>query len=55
MWWAECVDQDQADGDRVILQPEIPCHSWSYVEIPQQRTIVETLGLATPRLGLRMR
>ena len=49
VWWAvKCVDQDQADGDRVILLPDInsrelrnfvdnlyseyPCHGWSDVE-----------------------
>ena len=58
VWWAKCVDQDQADGeDRVILIPEnsrelrqfvdnlyceYPCHGWSDVEIPQRRLIVET-------------
>ena len=52
------VDQDQADGDRVILLPDInsrelrnfidnlyseyPCHGWSDVETQQQRMIVET-------------
>ena len=54
----KCVDQDQADGDRVILLPDInsrelrnfvdnlygeyPCHGWSDVETQQQRMIVET-------------
>ena len=59
VWWAvKCVDQDQADGDRVILLPDInsrelrnfvdnlyseyPCHGWSDVETQQQRMIVET-------------
>ena len=23
VWWAKCVDQDQADGDRVILIPDV--------------------------------
>ena len=52
------MDQDQADGDRVILLPDInsrelrnfvdnlygeyPCHGWSDVETQQQRMIVET-------------
>ena len=52
------MDQDQADGDRVILLPHInsrelrnfvdniygeyPCHGWSDVETQQQRMIVET-------------
>ena len=59
VWWAvKCVDQDQADGDRVILLPDInsrelrnfvdnlygeyPCHGWSDVETQQQWMIVET-------------
>ena len=59
VWWAvKCVDQDQADGDRVILLPDInsrelrnfvdnlygeyPCHGWSDVETQQQQMIVET-------------
>ena len=53
------MDQDQADGDRVILLPHInsrelrnfvdniygeyPCHGWSDVETQQQRMIVETV------------
>ena len=52
------VGRDQADGDRVILLPDInsrelrnfvdnlygeyPCHGWSDVETQQQRMIVET-------------
>ena len=55
MW---TVDQDQADGDKVILLPDInsrelrnlvdnlygeyPCYGWSDVETQQQRMIVET-------------
>ena len=58
VWWAKWVDQDQADGDRVILLPHInsrelrnfvdniygeyPCHGWSDVETQQQQMIVET-------------
>ena len=59
VWWAvKCVDQDQADGDRVILLSDInsrelrnfvdniygenPCHGWSAVETHQQQMIVET-------------
>ena len=53
----KCVDQDQADGDRVILLPEInsreyPCHGWSDVETQQQQMIVETVTVPLPILCL---
>ena len=54
----KCVDQDQVDGDRVILLPDVnsrelrnfvdnlyseyPYHGWNDVETQQQRMIVET-------------